>query len=116
MLPPNQCWNYCPEEEGIKTGSGSRRCRAPVGTTALKKKGLRLLLLVGPPAAAVGTTALKKKGLRHIRSVQTNGPAPVGTTALKKKGLRHAKGRVDLAGQVGTTALKKKGLRLAGGV
>ncbi len=59
-------WNYCPEEEGIKTMKTLPYLSANiVGTTALKKKGLRP---VGPSAIfaiIVGTTALKKKGLRR---------------------------------------------------
>jgi Pyruvate/2-oxoacid:ferredoxin oxidoreductase delta subunit len=35
-------WNYCPEEEGIKTYPAGMASMIAVGTTALKKKGLRL--------------------------------------------------------------------------
>jgi hypothetical protein len=105
-----------------------------VGTTALKKKGLRPRPAPRFAGGWVGTTALKKKGLRRRVEFYANGrccwnycpeeegiktsqltprvgPELVGTTALKKKGLRPSDNVILTACWVGTTALKKKGLR-----
>ena len=82
-----------------------------VGTTALKKKGLRRVQPEVVPHIHVGTTALKKKGLRHRGAVQSLHIGPVGTTALKKKGLRLAAPAAVAAGRCWNYCPEEEGIK-----
>jgi len=57
-------------------------------TDALKKKGLRRLVLQGCADGVLVTDALKKKGLRRCASAKISSITTLVTDALKKKGLR----------------------------